>query len=235
MANEEGGYGLYCVGDDWNHGSALPELVFDDPQFEDSEPVAVYARDIKRSAHELEAPVASTKKPGSIRLDDGQKYTGPAGYLENLLIRTPNRTPIPWADIATPDSLHDPKLNVIPPPPNVQSIVIYAAYRDRFDNPVQPRIAGTWKKLLVAPAPGRDGSLFSWVPVDPTMTTVLAGLDEEGKIAQWSSQSQASPQRTFLAYAGDHYSQVRVNGYHHCAGCHAGHSYAPADVRERMR
>jgi hypothetical protein len=235
ITGENGGYGLYSTFDDWSHEGPLPELLFDDPRFEDAEPVAVYARDIKLSAHELEPPDASTKKPASIRLADGQDYSGPAGYLENLLIRTPNRNPIPWADISTPDRLHDRQHNVIPPPPNIHSIVIYAAYRDRFDDPVQPRIAGEWKKLLVAEAPGRDGSLFSWVPADPLMTTVLAGLDEEGKIAQWSSQSKVSAGRTFLAYAGDHYSGIRVNGYHHCDGCHAGHSYAPANIRERVK
>jgi hypothetical protein len=235
MTVENAGYGLYLTADDWANESPIPQLMFDDPQFEDAEPIAVYARDTKRSEHELEAPEASTKKPSSIRLADSQDYTGPAGYLENLLIRTPNRTPIPWADISTPDGLHDPKLNVIPPPPNVRSIAIYGAFRDRFDDPTTPRIAGAWKKLLVAEAPGRDGSLFAWVPANPAMTTVLAGLDEEGKIAQWSSQSTVSAGRTFLAYAGDHYSLVRVNGYHHCVGCHAGHSYSPADIRERLK
>jgi hypothetical protein len=235
MASGNGGFGLYSVADDWNHECPLPELLFDDPRFEDAEPVAVYARDIKQTPYELEAPEASSRKPASIRLADGKDYFGPAGCFENLLIRTPNRNPIPWVEISNPEGLHDPQLNVVPPPQNVEAFVIYAAYRDRFDDPVKTRIKGEWKKLLVAPAMGRDGSLFTWVPSDQTMTTVLAGLDQEGKIAQWSSQSIMSAQRTFFAYAGDHYSQVRVNGYHHCVGCHAGHSYATADIRERVK
>ncbi len=235
VASEKSGYGLYSCADDWNHQSVQPDLLFDDPQFEDAEPVAVYARNIERLPHDLELPEAASRKPASIRLADGEVYSGPAGYFENLLIRTPNRNPIPWADVSTPDRLHDPKVNVIPPPQNVHSFVVYAAYRDRFDDPLEPRIKGEWKRLLVAPAAGRDGSFFGWAPADPTMTTVLAGLDEEGKIAQWSAQSNVSTGRTFFAYAGDHYSQVRSNGYHHCIGCHAGHSYASADIRERAK
>lgn len=230
-----GGYGLFSTADDWTRDKVSPELLFDDPQFEDAEPVAVYARDIALAPHELQAPEAPTRKPEAIRLLNGQEYRGPAGYLEDLSIRQPNRNPIPWADVSTPDKLQNPRLNVIPPPPNVNSIVIYAAYRDRFDDPLKERILGEWKKLLVAEATGRDGSLITWVPYDPGMTIVLAGLDEHHQIAQWSSQAKVSAGRNFLAYAGDHYSQVRINGYHHCVGCHTGHSFTSADIRERVK
>jgi hypothetical protein len=228
-------YGLYSIGDDWSRETSVTELLFDDPQFEDAEPVAVYARGIKGNLRELEVPEAAKIKPPSFKLVDGQDYSGPAGFFENLLIRTPNRNPIPWAVDSTPERLHDPKLNVIPPPQNIEHFAIYAAYRDRFDDPVKQRVLGEWKKLVVVDAAGSQGSFFGWSPADPTMTTVLAGLDEQGKIAQWSSQSEISAGRTFLAYAGDHYSQVRSNGYHHCIGCHAGHSYNPADIQERMK
>ena len=230
-----GTYGLYSIADDWSRENVNPELLFDDPEFEDAEPVAVYRRDIKLAPHELEAPEASTKKPPAIRLVDGQEYTGPAGLLEDLSIRQPNRNPIPWADNSTPGKMQDPRLNVVPPPPNVTSVVIYAAYRDRFDSPLKERIPGEWKKLLVTETGGRDGSLFAWVPSDPAMTIVLAGLDDQGKIAQWSSQAKISAGRNFLAYAGDHYSLVRANGYHHCVGCHSGHSFTASDIRERVK
>ena len=233
--SKEGGYGLYAIADDWSHQTAVPEVLFDDPQLEDAEPVAVYVRDIQPSVHEFDAPEASNKKPATIRLADGTNYAGPAGWFEDLLIRTANRNPIPWAEYPTLDRLHDPRSSVVPPPQNVQSFVFYAAYRDRFDDAVKPRIPGAWQKLVVMAAGGHEGSMFGWVPADPTMTIVLAGLDEQGKIAKWNSQSEEAAGRTFLAYAGDHYNQVRVNGYHHCVGCHAGHSYAPADIRERVK
>jgi hypothetical protein len=230
-----GGYGLYSVSDDWSHEDVRPELLFDDPNLVDSEPVAVYARDIALTAGERTAPEASTKGPPSVRLANGQDYVGPAGLLEDLSIRQPNRNTIPWADTSTPGRLHDPKNNVVPPPPNVASIAIYASYRDRFDDPVRERITGGWEKLLVTEATGRDGSLLAWLPADPGTTLVLAGLDSEGKVAQWKAQSEVSAGRTFLAYAGDHYSQVRPNGYHHCVGCHSGHSFTAAEVRERVK
>jgi hypothetical protein len=230
-----GGYGLYAVADDWSRGVEAPRLLFDDPHLEDAEPVAVYARAITLSPHELEAPEAPQKAPASIRLADGQSFSGPAGFLEDLSIRQPNRNTIPWADVSTPDRLQDPKRNVIPPPPNVTSVAIYASYRDRFDDPERLRVPGGWKKLLVTEAVGRDGSLFTWVPHDPAMTLVLAGLDEHGKVAQWSAQADVSAGRIFLAYAGDHYSQVRANGYHHCVGCHSGHSFTSASVRELVK
>jgi hypothetical protein len=235
IPNSNGSYGLYSISDNWTDADLRPTLLFDDPDLEDSEPVAVYARDIKLFDHELDKLQASDKQPASIHLADGTDYSGPAGYLEDLSLRQPNRNTIPWADFSSPDRIQDPRRNVIPPPPNVTGIVIYAAHRDRFDDPIKPRIPGEWKKLLVTDAPGRDGSLNTWVPSDPTMTTVLAGLDEKGKIARWSSQSPVSAGRTFFAYAGDHYSSVRPNGYHHCVGCHTGHSFNPAEVREKIR
>jgi len=54
-------------------------------------------------------------------------------------------------------------------------------------------------------------------------------------VAKWSSAAKDSEGRkaTFYAVAGDHYSGTRVEGYHTCFGCHTGHTFIPANIRER--
>src|SRR5262249_55881800 len=123
---------------------------------------------------------------------------------------------------------------LIPPPPNVKSVAFYAAHRDRFDHPEKPRIPGEWEKLLVTPI-DPDGSLRAWVPSDALAPTVLAGLDADGKVARWTGmvKDPAGRTRTFHAFAGDHYSGTRANGYHYCNGCHTGHTFTSVDPRER--
>jgi hypothetical protein len=60
-------------------------------------------------------------------------------------------------------------------------------------------------------------------------------LDGSGRVFEWASPARDAAGRsaTFLAIAGDHYSGTRPNGYHFCVGCHTGHTFLPADVRER--
>jgi hypothetical protein len=55
-----------------------------------------------------------------------------------------------------------------------------------------------------------------------------------GKVAQWSGVATADrPARSYFAYAGDHYSGIREDGYHYCNGCHTGHTFVVLDPRER--
>jgi hypothetical protein len=88
---------------------------------------------------------------------------------------------------------------------------------------------------MVAPLNER-GELRAWVPSMGTGASVLAGLDETGRIARWSSKAKDSAGRsaTFFAIAGDHYSGTRPDGFHFCLGCHTGHTSIPADIRERV-
>jgi hypothetical protein len=166
-------------------------------------------------------------------LADGKEYKGPMGYVENLAVLQEIRNPIPWYDVKNNEKV-DPRVNpLVPPPPNVEAIAFYAGYRDRFDDPVKPRVIGAWKKLAVIPIDPEEGALDKWVPSDPLMTTVIAGLDNKGKIAKWMSKRDLD-QRTFYAYAGDHYSQIRPKGFHYCNGCHTGHTFHSSNVREKL-
>ena len=224
-----GGFGLYAAHDDWTGGAPTPQLLFDDPAFADGEPVAVYARG--HTAVFREEPVAT----GSA-LSLTRPHSDQAGYLENLAVLDAIRSPIPRRYAPT-DRPGDPRYNpVIPPPTGVTAVAFYAARRDRFDDPERPRIAGEWEKLMVAPvSPG--GHLRTWVPSDPLAPVVLAGLDATGNVARWTGTTKDAAGRspTYVAYAGDHYSGVRANGYHYCNGCHTGHTFDIADIRERQK
>jgi hypothetical protein len=137
-------------------------------------------------------------------LTRGREYTGPAGYLENLAVRDAIRSPIPWQP-AQPGLRADPRRNpLVPPPPNVTAVAFYAAHRDRFDDPQVPRVPGGWERLTAVPLDA-EGMLRAWLPSDPLMPTVLAGLDADGKVARWAG----SRAETYDALAGDHYSGTR--------------------------
>ena len=125
---------------------------------------------------------------------------------------------------------------VFPAPTDVKSIVFYAAHRDRFDDPEQPRIVGHWEKLFEARLDA-DGGVRTQVPADPLTPTVIAGLDADGRILKWKSaiRDRDGHAATFYAYAGDHYSGMRPKGYTFCIGCHAGHTFFPADITEKTR
>src|SRR5262249_56346345 len=105
---------------------------------------------------------------------------------------------------------------------------------DRFDQPEIARVSGEGERLLAVPRSER-GALRALVPAMGRSASVLAGLDENGKVAKWTSSARDSAGRsaTFFAIAGDHYSGVRPDGYHFCLGCHTGHTFIPADVRGR--
>ncbi|HVK14457.1 MAG TPA: hypothetical protein VM597_37305, partial [Gemmataceae bacterium] len=82
----------------------------------------------------------------------------------------------------------------------------------------------------------KQGTMRTWVPSMGTGASVLAGLDENGQVAKWSSQAKDSSGRSpsFFAIAGDHYSGTRPNAFHFCLGCHTGHTSIPADIREKV-
>jgi hypothetical protein len=233
-----GGYGLYTISEDWSGTPPVPQLLFDDPNLVDAEPVAVYARALTPEPADQPLPEAGTEygRPATLHLADGREYTGPAGYVENLAIPDAIRSPVPWRPTAAGERL-DPRRNpLVAPPPDISSVAFYAAHRDRFDDPEIPRITGAWEKLTVHSL--KEGrALVGWVPSDPLAPTVLVGLDAEGKVAKWAGTltDKAGRPATYFAYAGDHYSGLRASGYHYCNGCHTGHTFTSANPRERRK
>lgn len=218
--------GLMIVDDDW-HGASKATPLFDDPDFVDAEPVAVYRRGALPASSWV--PPTAIGKPARLTLASGATYQGPAGQIDNYIINAEMPDPFPGQKT-------DPDIGpAMPYPTGVRSIAVYAAHRDRFDDPQAPRLNGKWEKLLDSPLDGR-GALRAWVPADPLMPTVLAGLDGAGKIFNWSgNEGPAGKRATFYALAGDHYSGTRADGYHFCVGCHTGHTHIKVDITERIR
>ena len=228
-------YGIYVVSDDWTTSLPEPQLLFDDPSFVDAEPVAIYSRRFLPEPRHTTSPVAGGySPPESLKLASGELHTGSMGYLDNVAISDAIRNPIPWHDRSSGARI-DPRANpLVSPPKNVVSIAVYSANRDRFDHPDQLRVLGSWEKQLVLPLVAKD-DLRAWVPSDPLRPSVLVGLDDKGKVARWIAEASGDrPARTYFAYAGDHYSGIRSNGYHYCNGCHTGHTYTVLDPKERI-
>lgn len=224
VGSPPGAYGIYLVPQEWST-KQLPQLLFDDPELADAEPVAVYERPIVVTPSE---PVQAGPRSGAtgLKLSSGVEYIGSAGLIVNGSINERIIDPFPGF---TTDTGAEP---LIPNPTGVKSIVFYGARRDRFDDPVRPRIVGAWEKLLVSPLENRG--FQAWIPADPMLPTVLAGLGADGKVVKWSgAKDSAGRAGLFYAVAGDHYSGTRSNGYHFCTGCHSGHTYIPADIAER--
>ena len=227
-------FGIYAVSDDWTGATPIPSLLFDDPLLVDAEPVAVYGRRfVPEPVKMAPALAAGYAPPESIELASGNSYTGPKGYIENIAMSTAIRNPIPWHDRSGTERV-DPRENpLVSPPPNVAAVAVYSAGRDRFDDPDQFRVVGTWRKEVVLPVKGQD-QLTGWVPSDPLRPSVLVGLDDMGKVARWIGQPSGNrPPRTYFAFAGDHYSGIRPNGYQYCNGCHTGHTFIVIDPTER--
>ena len=228
-------FGIYKVSDDWTKGKIVPQLLFDDPELVDAEPVAAYSRLFIPEVRKLSTVDADGyKQPKSLTLLTGKEYSGPMGYIENIAMSAAIRNPIPWHDRSKGDPI-DPRENpLVSPPPNVTSVAVYSSNRDRFDDPDKLRVIGTFEKQVQYPLVGKD-ELNVWVPSDPLKPSVLVGQDEHGKVARWTSMaSKDLPERTYFAYAGDHYSGVRQNGYHYCNGCHTGHTFTVVDPKERI-
>ncbi|MFM7316167.1 MAG: hypothetical protein ACKO5E_04420 [bacterium] len=227
-------FGIYYFNDNWQNLKPKARLLFDDPTLVDAEPVAVYPRKFIPDLRKITPVDAEAYSPPSdVKLFDGNKYAGPMGYLENIAMSTAIRNPIPWHDRSDGKPI-DPLLDpVVAPPPSIASVAVYSAGRDRFDDQQKLRITGDWKKLIAYPLSGKD-DFSAWVPSLSNRVTVLVGLDESGKIAQWESPaSSRRPSKKYTAYAGDHYSSIRPGSYNYCNGCHTGHSFTVIDPTER--
>ena len=222
------GFGIYRVTDDWS-GSPVPELVFDDPTLVDAEPVAVYVRDVPFARSEPPLVSEGEVPVGKSPTFANQPYRGSLGLLENSMINAPLPGTFPARNT------DQEKNGAIPYPTTVKSVVFYAAYRDRFDDPQTPRIPGTWEKLTTVPL-DNNGLLKTWIPARPHMPTVLAGLDDSGRIAETPGVADSQGTRgRYFAIAGDHYSGTRVRGYHFCLGCHTGHTFIETTIREKVK
>ena len=231
-------YGIYLAADQWDTDSSLPvgegqgvrghaepitaeraglTLLFDDPDLVDAEPVAVYARQSRFWSKEPPAPPPEAPAV-DLRLADGTNYRGPAGTIFNsaLYVQQVGDLPGQQTDVGQGPIFDRPPTN------SLHTMRIYAARRDRFDDPVKPRLAGAWELLVDAPATGDSASAL----LPAGVPTVLAGFDTAGRVVRWTSAAKDSDgrQATFYAFAGDHYSAVRPLGKHFCIGCHPGHS-----------
>jgi hypothetical protein len=218
-------YGIYLAKDDWPVGneSASPtqvdlKLLFDDPDLVDAEPVAVYERKftLRESGSEVSGPGTA---PTELSLVSGNVYSGPVGQVLVTAVDAPTlMRDLPGQRT---DTGNGPIFDS-PPTGAIDHLRIYAARRDRFDDPVKPRVPGDWELILKIPI--KNGVAATMVPTDTP--TVLAGFDKAGHIVRWSTSAKdrRGSQATFFAYAGDHYSLAQPNGKHFCVGCHPGHS-----------
>ena len=214
-----GSYGIYLSDhENWGTTDDSLTLLFDDPDLVDAEPVAVYARQSKLWPTKAALPTTTEEAPMEIPLADGTMYRGAGGtvFASSLSALLVNDLPGQKTDRG------EGPIFAPPPKDSLHSIRIYASRRDRFDDPVQPRIVGKWELLVEAPvnADSMGARLPAGVP------TVLAGFTKEGKIVRWTTAPKdvSGRQATFYAFAGDHYSAVRTMGKHFCIGCHPGHS-----------
>ncbi|NBO93564.1 MAG: hypothetical protein EBV06_14820 [Planctomycetia bacterium] len=230
---EPGRFGLYLCSDAWpSNGepasiSAIDwRLLFDDPEMVDAEPVAVYNRGIDYRRPSTENRMVLTG-PASLPLADGSEYRGPLGQLFATALAGPTM----MAGLPGQKSnLGEGPIYDSPATGAIDHLRIYAARRDRFDDPQSPRIAGRWEFILKLPV--QNGSAGGWVPTDAP--TVLAGFNRDGEMVQWSTAAKDRQGRSahFYAFAGDHYSLAQPNGKHFCVGCHAGHSGLPPEVHQ---
>ncbi|MCX7664736.1 MAG: hypothetical protein N2112_04245 [Gemmataceae bacterium] len=224
-------YGLYLAGTDhWaNSPDGTPITLtplFDDPNFIDAEPVAVYVRPIENGP--IRTPVAwPADLEQEIHLSSGKTYKGPAAKIEARQL---------GVEVTGLFRGQTPKSGVGPiipqfPPSSIKKIVLYASHRDRYDDPEQPVVRGSLERLLEANTrdSGQDGMFETKVPIGSP--TLLMGIGADGKVVRVVSPTNA----TFYAYAGDHVSGARAGGYHFCTGCHTGHTFTGNDIAEKVR
>ncbi|MEZ6143425.1 MAG: hypothetical protein R3B84_22890 [Zavarzinella sp.] len=216
-------FGIYQLPEQWAGASA--KLLFDDPNMVDSEPVAIYRRKI--DLHE-QIPAVTTYTPPEVVLQSGRTAKAPFGEMESHFLNIPLEYPI--LNMSTDAGQAD----VVTNPNTVKKVVVYGAHRDRFDSPEVPRIKGHWEKLLVVDL-NENQEMKTFVPADPLMPTVIAGLDANDRIVNWTSPAtdKAGKRAKFYATAGDHYSGTRANGYVFCNGCHTGHTFLQLDIAEK--
>ncbi|MFM8273456.1 MAG: hypothetical protein ACKODX_14175, partial [Gemmata sp.] len=218
-----GAFGLYLASDDWpdqdepvSAPAANLSLLFDDPDFVDAEPVAVYPRKV------YPVPLVSeaARVEAALTLANGKPYRGPAGMVLSTGLDRAMMNDLPGQQT---DAGQAP---IFGPPPAgaLQKLKVFAARRDRFDDPVRPRVPGAWELLVELPVRDSAGG-----PVPTDSPTVLAGFGADGRVARWETAAADSTGRraAFYAIAGDHYSLTAPGGKHFCVGCHPGHSGLP--------
>ncbi len=184
----------------------IPEMIFDDPEFVDGEPVVVLPRKIM--------PTVTSS---------GQELVVPSGQEDKGLIFATSLNYSAMENL--PGQLTDlgggPIFN--PPPAGlIHQLRFFSSPRDRFDDPKIPRVITNHSPIskLNVIAESANG----WVPAGTP--TLLAAFDSQGKIASWTSNAKDSNgrQSTTLGFAGDHYSLINSGKKHFCVGCHPGHS-----------
>jgi hypothetical protein len=190
--------------------------LFDDPDFVDAEPIAVYERS-STTWSTAPPPPPSEATAGEMVLANGKTYRGFIGTIFNSSLSF-HITDLPGQKT----DIGEGPIFDRPPQGALHSIKVYSSRRDRFDDPVKPRILGDWELLQEFPVKNDSfgGRLPAGVP------TVLAGFDKSGRVVRWTTPAKDSQgrQATLYAFAGDHYSAVRPQGKHFCLGCHPGHS-----------
>lgn len=230
---EPGAFGIYMAKDDWPaDGQAATtaeidfKLLFDDPEFVDAEPVAVYRR--KFAMNDPAAEISNSPIPvAELSLANGHIYKGPMGRVLATAVDSPTAMgDLPGQKTDTGEG----PIFTSAPAGEFDHLRIYAARRDRFDDPVKPRIPGGWELLVKIPI--KSGSAAGLIPADSP--TVLAGFDKTGHIVHWTTaaKDKQGRQATLYAYAGDHYSQSPPDGKTFCVGCHPGHSGVPTDTHK---
>jgi hypothetical protein len=223
---EPGRFGIYLAPDEWPESGAPASadglrLLFDDPELVDAEPVAAYPRKMKLPPAGAIPTVELPKV--DIELAGGRSYHGTAGVMmmTGLYSAQMNELPGQETDIG--------QRPVFGPPPegSISRVRIWSAHRDRFDDPVRPRVPGAWELLAELNGSDPGGSTGGRLP--PFGPTVLAAFDRDGKVLKWTTPAMDSQGRraTFYGYAGDHYSLVSAGGKTFCVGCHPGHSGVP--------
>jgi len=205
-----GRYGIYLA----NESVQDLRLLFDDPDFVDSEPVAAYPRKVTLPPPTSAAPAVAILE---LKLAGDKPYRGPAGTLMATSISAAMMNDLPGQ---TTDAGESP---IFGPPPSgaIDHLKIYASRRDRFDDPVKPRVPGKWELLMELQS---KGNFVGTLPTD--CPTVLAGFGADGRVLRWTTPAKDSAGRraSFYAIAGDHYSLTAPGGKHFCVGCHPGHS-----------
>jgi hypothetical protein len=218
-APDPGRYALYLAPDDWPDQDAPAkvemQLLFDDPELVDAEPVAAYPR---KANIPPAAPTVTPAKPTELTLLGGRSYRGPVGAVMATGLYAAMMNDLPGQKT---DAGEGP---IFAPAPlgKIDHVRVYASRRDRFDDPARPRVPGGWEAVVRLPGSGETagGSLPTDAP------TVLAGFGSDGKVVKWTTgaKDKAGRQATFYAFAGDHYSLTVPSGMHMCVGCHPGHS-----------
>ena len=162
------------------------------------------------------------------------RIPGPMGYLENVAMSTAIRNPIPWHDRSSGERI-DPRVNpLVSPPPNVASVAVYSAKPRplrRSRSTARSRVLGKaswccpWSRRMTS-GPGFPAIPFARRSSSGWMSRVRWPVGP-------ARRRPIVPSRTYFAYAGDHYSGIRPNGYHYCNGCHTGHTFIVLDPTER--